>query len=329
MKDFPFAYPRPDWLPDWRDESAYTNHGDDMEAWAWECLRRNPEYQAAFARWSALPDTEVADDGVSVPSSKYGLTARVGDLMAFYHADPPAIIGEEMLDQYVDRIGFWPDTLYVHLCQNWGMVEPRDPASPNPPDWFAHGDPAREMPPYSVPFVDCVPGCISFKPGYDHLDDRLMHAWWPKGHDRFISAWAFDLRFNINDQVDSVREILKEIQGEAKARDDMFVGEVLTIQGRPPAKGASTLQRDIRILDAKWSGASNAEIISAIFGSPAGPAWDEQYRSDQLRAKKQAITDAMRRIAVRIAGGGWRELVRWSLLPQSKENKKRKKAVDA
>ena len=36
----------PSWLPDWKDESQYKDHGDDYNKWAWEFLRRNPEYQA-------------------------------------------------------------------------------------------------------------------------------------------------------------------------------------------------------------------------------------------------------------------------------------------
>ena len=39
----------PTWLPDWTDAGAYPN-ADDLhpEQWAWEFLRRNPDYQRTF-----------------------------------------------------------------------------------------------------------------------------------------------------------------------------------------------------------------------------------------------------------------------------------------
>jgi len=37
----------PTWIPDWKDEVAYPN-SDDMKYWAWEFLRRNPEYTSAY-----------------------------------------------------------------------------------------------------------------------------------------------------------------------------------------------------------------------------------------------------------------------------------------
>jgi hypothetical protein len=47
---------KPDWLPDWKDISKYP---DPKEAsggvWAWEFLRRNPQYQQLWEQYAALP----------------------------------------------------------------------------------------------------------------------------------------------------------------------------------------------------------------------------------------------------------------------------------
>jgi len=38
------------WLPDWRDASQYPPvEGTSGTRWAWEFLRRNPEYQKAYS----------------------------------------------------------------------------------------------------------------------------------------------------------------------------------------------------------------------------------------------------------------------------------------
>lgn len=48
---------KPDWLPDWRDPSAYPNvENTDMHQWGWEFLRRNPEYQQDIKTIEDLPE---------------------------------------------------------------------------------------------------------------------------------------------------------------------------------------------------------------------------------------------------------------------------------
>nr|VFK54176.1 MAG: hypothetical protein BECKTUN1418D_GA0071000_10209 [Candidatus Kentron sp. TUN] len=40
------------WLPDWKDETAYPDiETTTQEKWAWEFLRKNPEYQRDFLAW--------------------------------------------------------------------------------------------------------------------------------------------------------------------------------------------------------------------------------------------------------------------------------------
>jgi hypothetical protein len=325
MRDYPNSYPKPDWLPDWRAERSYKDHGDDAEAWAWECLRRSPEYQADYARWAALPDTEIAEDGVSVLTRKYGGTLGSWMRLAFCQADPPAISAEETIGEYECRTGIWPESLHDYLTFKWGMLYLRDPADENAPDWDTQQDFTREMPPYSIPDYCDEVAVSGFNPGHENDAGRLLYAWWPQVHDRYLHTLAFDLRVNIDDQIDVVREILKESQEALKRGDFVGVGP-MEVVSRPTKKGRSTLQTDLRILDAKWSGASEDEIMATLWGDTKRPPHPDggDFERYQHEAMEQRIKDAMGRITRRVIEGGWGDLVRWSLLPQSKKNQKRK-----
>ena len=47
---------KPDWLPDWKDISKYPDPNKATgRVWAWEFLRRNPEYQQLWEKFAALP----------------------------------------------------------------------------------------------------------------------------------------------------------------------------------------------------------------------------------------------------------------------------------
>jgi Family of unknown function (DUF6499) len=47
---------KPEWLPDWKDESKYPDPKNaDGRVWAWEFLRRNPEYQRLWKKYAKLP----------------------------------------------------------------------------------------------------------------------------------------------------------------------------------------------------------------------------------------------------------------------------------
>jgi hypothetical protein len=68
------------WLPDWMDESAYPNPGPDTFhgkiVWAWEFLRRNPEYQKIYDLYKQTSDTsEKVLLGLEI-AQKYGFRFR-------------------------------------------------------------------------------------------------------------------------------------------------------------------------------------------------------------------------------------------------------------
>lgn len=53
----------PDWLPDWTDITAYPSKKEkNPRVWAWEFLRRNPEYQKMWKQVEALPPGPIHHD---------------------------------------------------------------------------------------------------------------------------------------------------------------------------------------------------------------------------------------------------------------------------
>lgn len=126
----------PEWLPDWRDEKAYTYLNDASPTqWAWEFVRRNPKYQADYDAYTKAVN------------------------------EPRALPGESWSD-YIKRAkekGGWqipPATAADKLSKKY-KVEPRpyDPAVKDPPIQFTEATP--EQPPW-----------VDF--GYDH--PGLRHA---------------------------------------------------------------------------------------------------------------------------------------------------------
>lgn len=60
---FPPKYPAPSWLPDWKDEANYPDPKyADYHQFAWEFLRRNPDYQLDFDNLALLCDKEKLTD---------------------------------------------------------------------------------------------------------------------------------------------------------------------------------------------------------------------------------------------------------------------------
>jgi hypothetical protein len=51
---------KPEWLPDWKDESKYPPKKAGGRVWAWEFLRRNPQYQQLWEERAALPPGAVS-----------------------------------------------------------------------------------------------------------------------------------------------------------------------------------------------------------------------------------------------------------------------------
>lgn len=291
------------WLPDWRNESEYTDHGDYLYAWAWEFLRRNPDYQADYARWAALPDEVMASDGMSCVSPKYKL--GLGDFHPMFYCQPaeglPAIDGETVGD-YEKRTEHWPELLRVHFENKWGMRQLADPADPNLPWWSDEGDLA--MPPYLPYFTDQ----FFWTSNPIELDERLrLLVSWPEEIDRHVVTISFDLRFPIDDQITEARKILADAERPVKIRR----------MGIPQEKKRLTI---LRVLDAKLSGATADEVMDELYEGKAHDTRNQTDLADEMLRYKEAFDSWHKEKladALKLVNGGYRNLLKWHQLPTS------------
>lgn len=307
-------------VTDWRDEKNYTDHGDDLEAWAWEFLRRNPEYQRDFAIWNALPD----DDGEGNHSPKYSITPCLGDDTSFYRCTPTAEYGETV-EQFERRTGYLPDTWYSYISERWKVVQPHDPAQPYGPGFCLDN-----IPPYQVDFV---PNGFDFGPRTDwgrkameHMAGRLLYAPWPEDIDSDVVVLGFDLRLTIDDQITAAEKYLKALRdGQKEFTEQIGVGRDEIQRGMPQESKRIEL---LRLLDATRTGADDAEIIKEMYQglakrTPPGDSTSAQQAQDDEWLRYQTRGEDWLRKARRRATGmcesGYLKMVFWSSLPKSKK----------
>lgn len=307
-------------VPDWRDEKNYTDHGKDLEAWAWEFLRRNPSYQGDYSIWQSLPD----DDGEGNYSPKYSDTPCLADDTAFYHCTPHAEPGETVA-QFEARTGYFPDTWYSYISERWKVVQPHDPANPYGPAFYLDN-----IPPYEVDFV---PQAFDFGPRTDwgriameHMAGRLLNAPWPEEIDSNVVVLGFDLRFPIDDQTTAANKHLKELRDSRKAA---ALGFGLDIK----RKQRGTAHEDkrivlLQILDALREGSDDVEIIKELYSgkakpTPAGSSQAAQRAQDDEQQRFQEASadwlNKARRRAKEICKSRYLEWVLWAAIPKSKK----------
>lgn len=324
-KRYPGDYSRPDWLPDWRDPNAYTEHGRDLRSWAWEFLRRNPEYQADYAHYMSLPWFYSEGGGTPKRASR-----SIGDFdeMIYLWGSVPALPGETA-GEYEHRTGEWPVQLECHLLAKWRVTTLEDPAHEAAPSYGPDdSDIWPQQVDYPEPFLDFGPREKQFGKHYEWMAGRLLLACWRPELDNNVRVFAFDLRRNIDDQVGEIRDLLKELQNEARRppTDDVFSRTPMEVIRRPTTKGVDGMLNDLRILDAIWSGESWKNIATALWGNPKTSRLQDggvfQYL-DKIKME-QRIKDAISRAKGRVIEGGYQDLLLWAEMPQSRENKTKK-----
>lgn len=325
QKHFLAAYDAPNWLPNWRTQGAYCDHADDMWSWAWECLRRNPEYQADYAKYTDIPWFYA--EGGKTPKRADRCPGDDAE-MVYLHGSYPALQGETK-GQYESRTGETPIPLEAHLLKKWGVLTLEDPAKAAAP---AIGlDEQDSMPPYFVTSTELHTDCGPrgrFAREYEWMAGRLMLASWPREYDDFVHAFGVDIRYNIKDQLEELRLSLEEMQEEALSRgrdpNDCFGAALTKIHKRPNTKDAVIIRSDLRILDAVWSGESRRDIANELWGQPKTATKVDDggaMEASSVKARDQAITNALKRMEPLIMQRGYLELMRWHCLAQHTSNK--------
>lgn len=327
LADFPWGYNPPAWLPCWSDPTKYTEHGDDLQSWAWEFLRRNPEYQSDYAHYMSLP--WCYPEGGKTPK----IAARsIGydSEMIYLHGSLPALPGETA-GEYEQRTGEWPIPLEEYLLEKWQIMTLNDPAGEAR---ARYGPDDRAILPQPVsfadPYLDCGPRAKNFH-GLEWMEGRLMAPDWPPELDDYVRVFAFDLRRNIDDQVDEIRDWLQELRDEAlQSLNDNEFNDYLRIEhiSRPNTKFLSGILNDLRILDAEWSGASWQDIVLAIWGYSEKQTTSRRRdggssEDDENNRMRQRVNDAVKRARKHVLDGH-RTMLLWAEMPQSPKNKRKK-----
>jgi len=310
----------PAWLPDWRNESEYTDHGDDLEAWAWEFLRRNPDYQADFARWAALPE-EWTVDGISKLSPKYD--SSVGEFTPMLYCQPAAdhqAKACETAGDYEKRTRQWPETLYTALPIRWGIEQLQDPASDAVP---ATDIQIRQaMPPY-LPFRP--DDAFDFGPragmGMEWTSGRCLVAQWPEEIDRHIVTISFDLRYPVEDQLAEARKLLKH-EDDPEARP-WLAADVWQEQPKIRRKGIPQEKKRLqilRVLDAELSGATADEVMAELYDGKALKTGNKAEVEDEMQRYRESFGSWHKeklRDARELMHGRYKNLLKWHQLPTS------------
>lgn len=252
----------PPWLPDWADESAYPDASHSSRLWAWEFLRRNLEYQADYQRFTSVPSTVIADDGVSVWSAKWSGTFSVDEDTKFFHCDPPALPGETVSEYEQRHSGkeFILENLEEHLLKKWGVSTLNDPAGEDI-SMGGYGD-GFGLPPHflefesesDVPFDDPLRfeggggggRRVTLRCGPDAVTDHLSHL--------FV---RFDARYPLDRQIEEVRSLYESRRRLLEEHSFALVN--------PVGPQLSRLRGYLRIFDAKWHGATHREIARKMY----------------------------------------------------------------
>lgn len=122
------ALKKPDWIPDWRDEKNYPDPATTTaQQWAWEFLRRNPQYQADYAEFSLH-----ATDSFIKDIKEYESCYRSGELP----------MGIDMWEAMLEDGDMPPSPpIYQKICRDYNLVLPIDPKNNNEiPSFFKYAE---------------------------------------------------------------------------------------------------------------------------------------------------------------------------------------------
>jgi len=238
-------------VKDWKNADAYPGAEEkNMNLWAWEFLRRNPEYKRDYAEVALLVAEYGADD---VAWENHSETAAFSKL---FECSPPIIDGETE-SQYVRRV----------VTDGHGKATLKTRYQATSDKYHISGwlpDPTLNWnETFSINFQ--IKGrAVSFH--YRHLPETKMKITPPRVLDEVLVR--FDLTRLLRTQVDSAKRQLKMWQ-------KMAYGKV--VDRRHHIKKLGTY---LRVLDAMESGASKREMAAVIY-----PSKSNDYDADRLAEK--------------------------------------------
>lgn len=256
---------RPHWLPDWKLESEYPTRDTKRRQLAWEFLRRNPHYQADYARLMAQPYYQWQKEIIHVPGK--GLV---------FPKSPEPPLPEIYMHQIASKYGFAGGAVY----------DPADPHAYSHPQFVLDGYATEFMASSALEHVFEGIGELLNQP--DELSRQML-----KSHLKSLKAIhkrrdaelhrrpfvRFDLERPFTPQLEKAWRLLTSLREERKQ----------PVEQRKPRKG--NFRDYLRILDARTCGAPYAEIAAVIYPThPDCPASD-LVKKNHIAAKKLRDND--------------------------------------
>lgn len=271
--------------PDWRDASAYPTTYNDLSLaqWAWEFLRRNPEYQKDYEHFASLPDYHAN----GAKTAKWYCTETVwwGNPELRY-CKYPLLPDEATIADYFHRTK--DDTpfhysLEDHLIEKWGLTatEIYDPS-------YDGGDMCLQC-------ESELPKLLISDPEI-HPELSQLHHVEPEG--RFEITLRFDCRYSIEKQLEEAKRILLDYK-EGLKEHALFPDLKNEIVIDRKSIQINKLPMYLRVYDGKQSGETFSEIGKVIFRSTEQSASADKTRAFNAFNKAKELVN-----------GGYRELIK-------------------
>ena len=259
--------------PNWKHPSDYPKKADDLtpQAWAWEFLRRNPDYRSDYNK----VQTALAKVKAKGPPAPGSWLARPDDPAA----DPETRIYDPPLEPNES----------LHAWRMRSLLDGRDPKDYPLKLWYARKWKLREL----VDPDESYTADVCFEvPSYPTLVQwEDLAAYFGPSDNNFtpVAPYAvivFDVGESIKAQVASAHKVLMEARRQFKQRGLL-----------DPKKGKSWTQNwpiYLQVLDAVRAGATPKQIVDALFpykNKASGPSQEGTKRAFELIAQAQKVRD--------------------------------------
>ncbi|WP_394807504.1 transcriptional regulator domain-containing protein [Nitrosomonas sp.] len=268
--------------PDWRDASAYPEDASPG-TWAWEFLRRNPDYQKDYEHFASLPDYR--PNGAK--------TAKWYCTKTWWWEDPelryckqPITEDDDTIGHYFNRTGDstpFDYSLEDHLIEKWGFTttEIYDPSYDGGDTglWYAPELP-KELPIYDP-----------------EIHPEQSQSYPVKPDSIFEITLRFDLRYSVKEQLEKAKKILMSYK-EGLKENSLFPDLKNEIVRTSKSIQIEKLPKYLRAYDARQDGATELEIGK------------EFYPGTTEDSAKQKAHNACKK-AKELVYGGYRELMKY------------------
>ncbi len=265
--------------PDWRDEYSYPANADDWsaEVWAWEFLRRNPEYQKDYEHFDKLPSYQ--SGGKS--AKWYRQSGEWWHSVELRYCKHSILPDDDTVLEYVNRTGDrtpYEYSLEDHLIEKWGIEAEQI------------YDPSYECANIHLDYYPNLPKRIKTRE-YDFKKNETVSIESEPEND-FEVTLRFDIRHSIDKQLIDAKEILQIIRYNWSPLHDEMIRHSSGIQ-------MDKLPIYLRVYDAKQAGITYVKIGEELYS-------DEALDLDNA---KQRAYNAFKK-AEELVQGGYRELIK-------------------